>query len=172
MPLNQDMHPSKASIAVVLSTVIYFSVPAALAQLPATSLSPIQATLPQAISRNVPFEAAIKLETWMSLMIRWTRIHYTVGIVGTLIAATVAARPTILKRRPRFFNSIGWLSVLCIASLTFLQPSKKAKVYFQAWQVLDDACNRYRIDAAYDIKQVLDAMDKGDKILAASDAVP
>jgi len=53
--------------------------------------------------------------------------------------------------------------------MTFLMPSRRAKAYVNAWRILNDACNRYKMDENYQISELLNAVKKGEEIIAPSD---
>jgi len=119
--------------------------------------------------RTVPEQAIIKMKVWMNLHRLWTTLHFLIGVTGIVLASMVASKPSFFDEEG--LNIIAWLSSLFVTLITFLNPSKKAQVYFQAWAILDRACNRYQIDTTVEIKEVITAMESGDRMIGGSEYI-
>ena len=99
----------------------------------------------------------------------WRIFHYSLGIGGTICATAVAAQPGLLKTVPFLLDTLAWISAACIGIITASRPHSRANAYAAAWRVLTDACNRYALNPDYPIESLLDAAEKGEQIIQASD---
>jgi hypothetical protein len=120
-------------------------------------------------TRTLPPEIEQLLSTWYRYFHIWGGIHYVLGIAGTVFAVTVVSQPKFLSGIPYLIDGFKLISAICVLLLTFLIPSRKAKDYVNAWRILNSACNRYKMDESYTIKELLDAVDEGEKIIGCSD---
>jgi hypothetical protein len=118
------------------------------------------------IPRDVPEEIDIHRRLWVRFNHRWKALHYTLGVVATCFAITVAAQPGFLKAIPHLLEAIAWASAVCVALITFLMPSRRARSYVGAARILTDACNRYRLDPNFRMKQLLDAVKEGEDLIS------
>jgi hypothetical protein len=53
-----------------------------------------------------------------------------------------------------------------LQSLGFTHPERNYFQFVRAWRVLDIACQRYRYDHKFTIKELLDALHQGEQIIA------
>jgi hypothetical protein len=120
-------------------------------------------------SRTLPLEIEQLLSAWGKYFHSWWTVHYIFGIVGSVCAITVASQPKFLLGLPYLIEGFAWISAICIALITFLMPSRRARAYVNAWRILNDACNRYKMDEKYTIKELLDAVKEGEKIISTAD---
>ena len=118
--------------------------------------------------KTLPNEIEQLLLAWDKYFHTWWAVHYTLGITGTISAISVASQPKFLLGIPYLFDGFAWISAVCIALMTFLMPSRRAKAYVNAWRILNDACNRYKMDGNYQISELLNAVKKGEEIIAPS----
>ena len=119
---------------------------------------------------RIPPERITKLrDAWFRYMTSWRVFHYTLGIGGTIFATAVAAQPAILKTAPYLLDTLAWLSAACIGVLTTSRPHSRANAYAASWRVLNDACNRYALDAKFPVESLLQAATRGEQIIQASD---
>ena len=119
--------------------------------------------------KEIPKEIEELCRAWYKYFHRWWIAHYTFGALATACSITVASHPHFLQTIPYFIDIVAWLAAVCIALIVFLMPSRRARAYVAAWRLLCDACNRYKIDDNYQIKELLDAVKEGEKIIASSD---
>ncbi len=119
--------------------------------------------------KTLPNEIEQLLLAWDKYFHTWWVVHYTLGITGTISAISVASQPKFLLGVPYLLDGFAWISAVCIALMTFLMPSRRAKAYVNAWRILNDACNRYKLDEDYPISELLNAVKKGEEIIAPSD---
>ncbi len=117
------------------------------------------------VPRDVPDEIDVHRRVWVRFNRRWKTLHYTLGIVATSFAITVAAQPGFLKAVPYLLEGIAWICAVCVALMTFLMPSRRARGYVAAARLLTDACNRYRLDPSFKIKHLLDAVKAGEAMI-------
>lgn len=120
-------------------------------------------------SRTLPDEIEQLLLIWGRLFRKWLFVHYALGITGTVVAITTASQPKFLLNVPYLIDGFAWISAVCIALITFLMPSRRAKAFTDAWRKLNVACNRYKMDEEYTIKELLGVVKECDNIVASSD---
>lgn len=118
------------------------------------------------VPRTVPEEIDVHRRLWVRFNRRWKSLHYALGIVATSFAITVAAQPGFLKAVPFLLEAVAWLSAVCVALMTFLMPSRRARGYVAAARILTDACNRYRLDQSFKMKHLLDAVKEGEDMIS------
>jgi len=119
--------------------------------------------------RPLPEPIDLLLTAWYKYFHKWWAVHYFLGIMGTICAITVASQPKFLLNIPYLLDGAAWISAICMALITFLMPSRRAKAYVAAWRLLNDACNRFQIDKQFPIQELLDAVKKGEEIIGRSD---
>ena len=120
-------------------------------------------------TRPLPEEIEQLLTAWYKYFHKWWAVHYFLGIIGTICAITVASQPKFLLDIPYLLDALAWISAICMALITFLMPSRRAKAYVAAWRLLNDACNRFKLDQQFPIQELLDAVKKGEEIIGRSD---
>ncbi len=120
-------------------------------------------------SRTLPTEIEQLLLAWDKYFHTWWAVHYGLGITGSVCAITVASQPKFLLALPHLGEGFAWISAICIALITFLMPSRRAKAYVNAWRILNDACNRYKLDEKYTIEELLNGVKDGEGIIGTSD---
>jgi hypothetical protein len=121
------------------------------------------------LPRTVPDEIDIHRIIWVKLNRRWRAIHYALGIAATICSITVAWQPPFLLTLPSVLPVLAWISALCISLATFFVPIRKAKGYVSAARILTDACNRYKFDHDYDIRELLNAVKLGEDLISRSE---
>ena len=124
--------------------------------------------------RELPKDVAETLDFWLHHKFRWWRLHYGLGITALFCSVTVASRPklaNLLSVAPTVLDVLAWVSAICIALITFLGPTRRARAYVAASRVLSDARNRYVNDPTYPLEQLLDAVQQGEDIIARSDPI-
>lgn len=119
--------------------------------------------------RDIPEEIKALVDAWHKYFHRWRFAHYVLGILGTVSSITVASNPKILASVPYSLDTLAWLSAVCIALITFLIPSKKAKSYVSAWRILYDAVGRYKHDPQVPTATLFDAVASGEKLIDGAD---
>ncbi len=119
--------------------------------------------------RTLPEEISQLHSAWDWYFRTWRVVQYCLGIGGAISAITVASQPKFLSAVPHLMDVLAWISAICITLITFLMPSRRANAYVNAWRLLTDACNRYKLDDTYPVQELLNAVREGEKIIAASD---
>jgi ABC-type transport system involved in cytochrome c biogenesis permease subunit len=114
--------------------------------------------------QNPPIpEIERSLKSWMRWVRFWKVIHYVVGTGGTLLAAAVASKITLFEG-----IVLPWLATACVGLLTFAAPMKKAKVYFDAHTLVDDAYLRYLRTSQVSDWDVLNVFRDAQKLIGTS----
>lgn len=124
--------------------------------------------------RELPKDVAETLDFWLHHKLTWWRLHYGLGIAALFCAVTVASRPqlaNLFSTAPTLLDVLAWVSAICIALITFLGPTRRARAYVAASRVLSDARNRYVNDPTYPVEKLLDAVQQGEDIIARSDPI-
>ena len=119
--------------------------------------------------REVPEEVLVLVKAWYGYFHKWWFVHYFLGVGGTISAISVASNPKILQTIPYSIDLLAWLSAICMALITFLMPSRRAKAYKMAWRTLLDAVNRYEHDTSYTIQSLFDAVGIGEDYIEKAD---
>lgn len=96
-------------------------------------------------------------------------MHYLFGAVGTIFSITVASQPKILTNIPYLFDVLAWIAAICMALITFLMPSRRAKAYVAAWRLLNHAASKYKLSDNGSIDELLDAFKKGEELIGSAD---
>jgi hypothetical protein len=125
-------------------------------------------------TRELPKDVAETLDFWLHHKFKWWRLHYSLGLAALLCSVTVASGPKfehLFRAAPVVLDILAWISAICIALVTFLMPTRRARAYVAAARVLSDARNRYVNDANYPLEKLLDAVQKGEDIIARSDPI-
>ena len=125
-------------------------------------------------TRKLPKDVAETLDFWLHHKFKWWRLHYGLGIAAILCSVTVASGPQfahLFSAAPVVLDVLAWISAICIALVTFLGPTRRARAYVAASRVLSDARNRYVNDPNYPLENLLDAVQKGEDIIARSDPI-
>lgn len=124
--------------------------------------------------RELPKDVAETLDFWLHHKFKWWRLHYGLGIAALLCSVTVASGPKfehLFSSASIILDLLAWISALCIALVTFLMPTRRARAYVAAARVLSDARNRYINDPDYPLENLLDAVKEGEDIIARSDPI-
>lgn len=125
-------------------------------------------------TRELPKDVAETLDFWLHHKFKWWRLHYCLGIAALLCSVTVASGPKfehLFSAAPVILDALAWISAICIAMVTFLGPTRRARAYVAAARVLSDARNRYVNDPKYPLNKLLDAVQEGEDIIARSDPI-
>lgn len=125
-------------------------------------------------TRELPKDIADTLAFWLNHKFKWWRLHYGLGIAALFSSLTVASRPhlgQLFSAAPTVLDVLAWVSAICIALVTFLGPTRRARAYVAAARVLSDARNRYVNDPTYPLEKLLDAVQQGEDIIARSDPI-
>ncbi len=108
--------------------------------------------------------------SWNFFRKLWWFYHYLIGVVGVVAAITVANKPQVLEEIPVLLNSIAWLSALCVALLTFLEPKKRARAYTAAWRLLHKEIGKFQHGASSENPATLfEAVSQGEEFIAKLD---
>jgi len=124
--------------------------------------------------RELPKDVAETLDFWLHHKFKWWRLHYGLGVAALLCSVTVASGPKfehLFSAGPLILDILAWISAICIALVTFLMPTRRARAYVAASRVLSDARNRYINDPNYPLKKLLDAVKEGEDIIERSDPI-
>lgn len=132
------------------------------------------------MQRQLPKDVQETLSAWLVYKHRWWFVHYFFGISALVGSVTVASRPlrTVRRDAPKTrrefltrlgFDIIAWFTAVCIAMVTFLMPSRRARAYVAAARILSDARNRYVNDPNYPLQKLLDAVKEGEDLIARAE---
>ena len=125
-------------------------------------------------TRELPKDVSETLDFWVKHKFKWWKLHYGLGTIALVCSVTVASRPQfarLFSAAPMVLDILAWVSAICIALLTFLGPTRRARSYVAASRVLSDARNRYVNDPSYPIEKLLDAVQEGEDLIARADPV-
>lgn len=124
-------------------------------------------SLPQ---NDIPQEILKLNASWHFYFRTWWFVHYTIGISGVIAAITVANNPAFLQPYPTLLNGIAWLSAICVALLTFLEPKKRARAYAAAWRILHEKIGSYRYGQGAEAAELFVAAKEAEEIIARLDS--
>ena len=119
--------------------------------------------------RDVPDEFRGRLTAWYKFFWLWWGVHYFLGIVGmvsAILAAVASVQPNLLPGYPAI---PGIVSAVFVSLLTFLRPSHPARGYTEAWRKLSGACNRYRFEQEFTLRDLQNAVDEGERLIKESE---
>jgi hypothetical protein len=115
--------------------------------------------------REIPEEITESMNRWKHLCHKWWAVHYIIGISGLVSAITTASEPKFIRGNPHLLELTAWIAAICMGLVTFMMPSKQAKIYVNAWRVLRDSANRYRLDENFTVRELLNAAKRGEEII-------
>lgn len=115
------------------------------------------------LPKQLPKDIGETLDAWLAYKRRWWFIHYFFGISALVGAVTVASGYG--------FTIVAWYTAVCVAIVTFLTPSRRARAYVSAARILSDARNRYLNDPDYPLEKLLDAVKEGEDLIARADPI-
>ena len=116
--------------------------------------------------KEVPEKYKKMQKKWKFYESIWSFVHYGLGILATVLAF-LASYKELQK-----FVSVEELSGLAIASgliaaiLTFLSPASRRKAYTEACNLLRVNRLRFEIEDNIPEKALIDAIEKGQEIIA------
>jgi hypothetical protein len=111
-------------------------------------------------SRPLPEEVEKRYTEWRRHFKFWRRFNLWVGTAGTALSAVAA---TDIGHLSPYFAA---LAAVCLAVLGFAHAERNYLQYVGAWRVLDNARNHYRYGDTFTVKHLLDAVQKGEKLIA------
>lgn len=120
-------------------------------------------------TRTVPAQIQRLLNAWYFFFRLWWIYHYSLGIIGTVSSISVASNPKFMQGVPYLLDGLAWLAAICIALITMLTPSRRAKAYVSAWRLLRDACTRYETDPSFSLQKLLDTAKRGEEQIGQAD---
>lgn len=123
------------------------------------------------IPRTVPDEIDVHRRIWVRAHRTLRTVHYLLGTIGTICAITVASQPSFVKSVPSLIEVLAWVSALSISLITYLMPLRTSKGYVAAARILTDSCNRYKLDPDFTMKELLDAVRKGEELISQLDDI-
>ena len=110
--------------------------------------------------RSLPKEVEQRYNSWRRHFKFWRRFNLCVGTAGTALSAVAA---TDIGDLAPYFAA---LAAVCLAVLGFAHAERNYLQYVGAWRVLDNAVNHYRYDNTLTVNELVDAVQKGEKIIA------
>jgi hypothetical protein len=113
--------------------------------------------------RELPEKVAERCSCWLRHFKFWRWFYFTIGTIGAIVAA-LAATKLGQDKNYGFYLAVG--ASICFAVLGFTHPERNYFQYVRAWRALDIACRRYQYEHEFTIKQLLDALDQGEQIIA------
>lgn len=120
-------------------------------------------------NQKVLGEAEATVQFWVRNARRWWAFHYALGVFGTMCSITVASSPHFLQSAKSLIETFAWISAICMALITFLMPSRKARCYVMAARLLGDALRRYKSGEQTSAKTINDAIDQGESQISLAD---
>ena len=118
---------------------------------------------------NIPKEILVLHDSWKRLYHRWWAIHYTIGMIGTISAITVASNPKFLSGYTLSIDILAWVSAVSVSVLTFLEPKKRARAYVAAWRLIHEEMGKYKYGENKNIKLLFSTISKGEEIISRLD---
>jgi uncharacterized membrane protein YdbT with pleckstrin-like domain len=107
---------------------------------------------------------------WKVLHSRWNRSFYIGGLSAMALPAIIEALPRVLVPPKGLIPLLSVLAVLTVGFVAFANPSKQARAYIAAWRLLNDKLLDYELTGTPEaVKEVKEAINEGEKILAGKD---
>ena len=119
---------------------------------------------------EVPEEIKHIHDVWKKLYHRWWALHYSIGLVGTIAAITVASNPEFLLEVPFALDILAWVSAVSVAVITFLEPKKRARAYVAAWRLIHQEMGEFRYGEAKSVKTLFATVQEGEAIIERLDS--
>jgi hypothetical protein len=119
--------------------------------------------------RDVPEAFGRKRRWWLRLFVLWRVLHYSFGVICTLGAIYIASLPG----DPRVSTQKAVAALVtggCAALMTLLRTSESGKAFNRAWRLLETACLRYAHDESVTVEALVEAVAKGEAMIAEVDA--
>lgn len=85
------------------------------------------------------------------------------GLIAIIASVTVASR--ILDPDNNYMSYVAWLAAIASSILTSLNLGKKSNNMRNAWRILNTAVLRYKTEEDFNVKNLNDAYEKGEKTI-------
>jgi hypothetical protein len=122
-------------------------------------------------TNTIPDDVQRIYDAWELYRKSWWLTHYFIGILGVVASITVANNPQLLHKPDYLLNGISWFAAVCIATLTFLDPKKRARAYSAAWRILHLAIGEHKYrPAGTPPDELFRAVTQGEGIIANLDS--
>ena len=113
--------------------------------------------------KEIPEEIIKQLKVWYSRARILRIIHVFVGLIAIIASVTVASR--ILDPDSDYMSYVAWLAAISSSILTSLNLGAKSNNMRNAWRILNTAVLRYKTEDDFNIKNLNDAYEKGEKTI-------
>lgn len=114
--------------------------------------------------REIPPEILRRLSDWRYWEKVHRSVHTAVGLVGVVSGVAVGARFVA----EGLASDFAFVSLCCLAVLSFLKPDVKARHYGRAVGMLESAVRRYSFQLI-ELKDLLRAVDEGREVIAGAE---
>lgn len=115
------------------------------------------------MGKEIPEEIIKQLKVWYSHARILRIIHVFVGLIAIIASVTVASR--ILDTGSDYMSYVAWLAAIASSILTSLNLGAKSNNMRNAWRILNTAVLRYKTEEDFNIKDLNDAYEKGEKTI-------
>lgn len=115
------------------------------------------------MTKEIPEEIIKQLKVWYSRATMLRIIHVFVGLIAIIASVTVASR--ILDPDSDYMSYVAWLAAISSSILTSLNVGAKSNNMRNAWRILNTAVLRYKTEDDFNIKDLNDAYEKGEKTI-------
>ena len=113
--------------------------------------------------KEIPEEITKQLKVWYSSARILRIIHVFVGLIAIIASVTVASR--ILDPDNNCMSYVAWLAAIASSILTSLNLGTKSNNMRNAWRILNTAVLRYKTEEDFNVKNLNDAYEKGEKTI-------
>jgi hypothetical protein len=113
--------------------------------------------------KEIPEEITKQLKVWYSSARILRIIHVFVGLIAIIASVTVASR--ILDPDNNYMSYVAWLAAIASSILTSLNLGTKSNNMRNAWRILNTAVLRYKTEEDFNVKNLNDAYEKGEKTI-------
>ena len=117
--------------------------------------------------REVPAIVTDRLVAWRYYFRLWRLVHYSFGLTATICSVRVAAHKSLPEAVS--ISLLSLVAAVCTALLTFLNAGSKSRAYTQAWRLVDGECMQFQVDNKYGEATLVEAVKKGEALIAKSD---
>jgi hypothetical protein len=119
--------------------------------------------------REVPDKYKRLQKDWWKLKSLWGRVHFVLGLSATTLAFLASSKElSTLIQDPKTAAILSLASGLLVVILTFLSPASRRKGYTEACDLLRVTRLRYEREENYADRDLNDAVEKAQQIIARS----
>ena len=115
---------------------------------------------------TLPVDFSIRAAIWDKSAGRYMALGVGLVVIGVLASSAVTIFTELLDKNQ--IKVLGFAAATCTALIAAFNPLEIGFAFRDAWRLLDSAILRYNADQTkYPIESVLDAVDKGEAIIAS-----